>query len=178
MSPDGHLNGRTFFTEWHYSFGIVCVAEPDGNLFVFFFFGNERVRFNSAWAPYRMRDDSAENGDPVPDGSILQIDGMLLFSGTIVLLVLIIKVMQYFIAANIGTEAVCHTPCSMDNVSCQTDFSAKHLTGMEEELKKHEVIIRELKTALEEKNCYSNSSLREMIKEYSIVLDCQTSSNC
>ena len=42
----------------------------------------------------------------------------------------------------------------MDNVSCQTDFSAKHLTGMEE-LKKHEVTIRELKMALEKKNRYS-----------------------
>ena len=30
----------------------------------------------------RMCDDSAETDDPAPDGSTLQIDGMLLFSGT------------------------------------------------------------------------------------------------
>ena len=41
----------------------------------------------------RMRDDSAETDDPVPDGSTLQIYGMF---QVLVLLVLIIKVMQIF----------------------------------------------------------------------------------
>ena len=40
-------------------------------------------------------------------------------------------------------------------------FSIKHITGMEEELKKHEVTIRELKTALEKKRIVTlSSSLR------------------
>ena len=48
-----------------------------------------------------MHDDSTETEDPVPDGSTLQIDGMLLFSGTSasIYLVLVIRVMKTIISS-------------------------------------------------------------------------------
>ena len=42
----------------------------------------DRLQAHRRHVNMHMRDDSAETDDPVPDGSILQIDGMLLFSGT------------------------------------------------------------------------------------------------
>ena len=66
----------------------------------------------------------------------------------------------------------------MDNVSCQTDFSAKHLTGMEEEWKKYEDTIKELKMALEKRIVTLSNSLKEMMTEYSTILDCQPTSHC
>ena len=42
----------------------------------------DRLQARRRHVNMRMRDDSAETDDPVPDGSTLQIDGMLLFSGT------------------------------------------------------------------------------------------------
>ena len=59
-----------------------------------------------------------------PDGSTLQIDGMLLSSAKV-----LVPECKYFIAADIEMDAVCQTQCSMDNVSCQTDYLARHLTS-------------------------------------------------